>query len=180
VRLASCTLLVSVGVTLAYTLTRPTSGETSVARPEAVTSYWRLERRFVDLQHQAGRLGARVRHLRWQKRRLGSALASLRSAHRQAVRTLQARVGGVDYAIRFSAAVTGVSESELRAVGSCESDLKPWARNGIYRGVMQEGPMFEASPLGRAGFSVWDPLPNVMTAAMTVAREGWSQWECRP
>lgn len=100
------------------------------------------------------------------------------------LRRALAHVGGrgydVQYAIRLAAAAYGVSERELHAVASCESGHDPGAQNGRYRGVFQEGPMFEGGPFGRAGFSVWDPLPNVMMAAYTVAREGWNQWECKP
>jgi hypothetical protein len=65
-----------------------------------------------------------------------------------------------------------------RAVGYCESKLWPFARNGIYRGVFQEGPMFERGPFG--SFSVWDPYANVFTAALTASRQGWRQWACKP
>lgn len=74
----------------------------------------------------------------------------------------------------------GVSEYEMHRVASCESGHLATAVNGQYRGVYQEGPMFERGPFGRAGFSVWDPVANSMTAAWTVAREGWSQWSCKP
>ena len=85
----------------------------------------------------------------------------------------------VEYAYRLAATVYGVSESELRRIGSCESHHYPFARNGRYRGVMQEGPMFERGPFGRAGFSVYDPLANVLTAAHARTQDGsWRQWEC--
>lgn len=85
----------------------------------------------------------------------------------------------VHYAYRLAATVYGVSESELRRIGSCESHHHPFARNGLYRGVMQEGPMFERGPFGRAGFSVFDPLANVLTAAHARTQDGsWRQWEC--
>ena len=86
----------------------------------------------------------------------------------------------VQYAIRLAATAYGVSETEMHRVASCESGHSSTAVNGQYRGVYQEGPMFERGPFGRAGFSVWDAIPNAMTAAYTVAREGWSQWECKP
>jgi hypothetical protein len=85
------------------------------------------------------------------------------------------------YAYKLAATVYGVSEWELRAIGWCESRHFVHARNGSYRGVMQEGPMFERGPFGRAGFSVWDPVANVMTAAHTRVADGsWRQWACRP
>lgn len=87
----------------------------------------------------------------------------------------------VDYAYRLAATVYGVPASDLRSVGGCESHHDPFARNGRYRGVMQEGPMFERGPFGRAGFSVWDPVANVLTAAHARVRDGsWRQWECKP
>lgn len=84
----------------------------------------------------------------------------------------------VDHAIRLASITFHVSRYELRAVASCESGFWPFARNGQYRGVFQEGPMFERGPYRELG--VWDPYANVFTAASTVAREGWSQWECKP
>jgi hypothetical protein len=90
------------------------------------------------------------------------------------------------HAISLASTIWGVPRAELVSVGSCESHLYPLARNGRYRGVMQEGPMFEHGPFGRAGFSVFDPYANVFTAAYTVARAvrahkpRWGQWECKP
>lgn len=86
----------------------------------------------------------------------------------------------VAYAIHLAATVYGVDERAMHKVASCESGHYAFARNGKYRGVFQEGPMFEGEIFGRAGFSVYDPIANALTAAKTVAREGWSQWECRP
>jgi hypothetical protein len=86
-----------------------------------------------------------------------------------------------DYAYRLAAAAYGVSQGEMRSIGYCESKHYPFARNGQYRGVMQEGPMFERGPFGRAGFSVYDPIANVMTAAAARVADGsWRQWECKP
>ena len=86
----------------------------------------------------------------------------------------------VSYAIHLAATAYGVSETQMHRVASCESGHSATAVNGRYRGVFQEGPMFEGGPFGRAGFSVWDPLANAMMAAYTVSREGWSQWSCKP
>jgi hypothetical protein len=87
----------------------------------------------------------------------------------------------VQYAYRLAAALYGVSYGSLHSVGGCESNHYPFARNGRYRGVMQEGPMFESGLLGRAGFSVWDPVANVLTAAAVVRHDGsWRQWSCKP
>ncbi len=85
----------------------------------------------------------------------------------------------VDYSLRLASAATGVSLAQLRSVSYCESHFYPFARNGQYRGLFQEGPMFERHPIGQAGFNVFDPLPNALVAALTVSREGWGQWECR-
>jgi hypothetical protein len=86
----------------------------------------------------------------------------------------------VQYAYRLAAAVYGVSYGQLHAVSGCESNHYVFARNGQYRGLFQEGPMFERGPFGRAGFSVWDPVANALTAASVVSRQGWRQWSCRP
>jgi hypothetical protein len=86
----------------------------------------------------------------------------------------------VGYAIKLASVIYGVPSYQLHRVASCESGHDPFAVNGQYRGVFQEGGMFERGPFGRAGFSVFDPLANVLTAASTVAREGWSQWQCKP
>jgi hypothetical protein len=86
----------------------------------------------------------------------------------------------VVHAMRLAATIWGVPVSAQKSVAWCESKLYPYARNGQYRGVFQEGPMFERGPFGRSGFSVWDPYANVFTAVHTAAREGWRQWECKP
>jgi hypothetical protein len=86
----------------------------------------------------------------------------------------------VEYAYRLASVTFGVPYSQLHAVGGCESTHYPFARNGRYRGLFQEGPMFESGPYGRAGFSVWDPVANALTAAGVVAGQGWRQWECKP
>ena len=83
-------------------------------------------------------------------------------------------------ALTIASIAYGVPRQELSAVAWCESTHRPWARNGRYRGLFQEGPMFEAGPYGRAGLSVWSPYASAMTAAYTVQREGWVQWECQP
>ena len=86
----------------------------------------------------------------------------------------------VVYALRLASAVYGVPYSELSAVSWCESHHYPFAVNGPYRGLFQEGPMFESHSLGRAGFSVFDPIINALVAASTVSQQGWRQWSCRP
>jgi hypothetical protein len=80
----------------------------------------------------------------------------------------------VDYAYRLASAVFGVPYWELHAVGSCESHHYPFARNGRYLGVMQLG----WRPFG---FSPFDPVANVLSAAATVSHDGsWRQWSCKP
>ncbi len=86
----------------------------------------------------------------------------------------------VQEALTIASVAYGVPRGELSRVAWCESTHRPWARNGPYRGLFQEGPMFEQGPYGRAGLSVWSPYAAAMTAAYTVSREGWRQWQCAP
>ncbi len=101
--------------------------------------------------------------------------ARAESARRTALHT-----PSVSEALTIASIAYGVPRGELASVAWCESTHRPWARNGQSRGLFQEGPMFEAGPFGRAGLSVWSPYAAAMTAAYTVRREGWSQWQCRP
>lgn len=110
----------------------------------------------------------------WKFRQRTRQLHKERAAHRAVWRPT------VQYALRLASAAFGVPYWEIHRVADCESHLYPFARNGQYRGLFQEGPMFERHPISGAGFNVYDPLPNALVAASTVAREGWSQWECRP
>lgn len=66
-----------------------------------------------------------------------------------------------------------MSGGELRAVAWCESRYFPFAVNGRYRGLFQLG----WRPFG---FSPYDPVASALSAALTVKREGWRQWECKP
>lgn len=120
---------------------------------------------------------ARRAHERdWLQKRLTLRVVQVRDLRR----VKAAPVKDVQYAIRLAATTYGVSETAMHRVASCESGHSSTAVNGRYRGVYQEGPMFERGRYGRAGFSVWDPVANAMTAAETVAHEGWSQWSCKP
>jgi hypothetical protein len=83
-------------------------------------------------------------------------------------------------ALALASVVYGVPRAQLDSVAQCESTQKAWARNGRYRGLFQQGPMFERSPFGRAGLSVWSPYVAALSTAYTVTREGWQQWECSP
>ena len=113
----------------------------------------------------------------WYHSRLGERTRELRSLRRYVTTT---KPYSVSYAIKLASTTFGVSEYEMNRVASCESGHSPTASNGQYRGVFQEGPMFERGRYGQAGFSVWDPLANSLTAAETVSREGWKQWSCAP
>lgn len=93
-------------------------------------------------------------------------------------RTAAKRDPEVNEALVLASRVYGVPLSQMRSVAFCESRFFPGARNGPYRGLFQEGPMFERGPFG--DLSVWSPYANAFTAAYTVAREGWRQWECKP
>jgi len=86
----------------------------------------------------------------------------------------------VGEALTLASVVYGVPRSSLAAVAWCESGHRPWARNGQYRGIFQQGPMFEASPFGRAGLSVWSPYAAALSTAYTVRAQGWRQWSCQP
>ena len=132
---------------------------------------------------------AEAEHYRSEARRLATERDVARAQVRRQAKTIR-RLNRevrrkwkptVSYAYRLAAVAYGVSLFELRSIGWCESRHYPFARNGRYRGVMQEGPMFERGPYGRAGFSVWDPVANVMTAAHARVEDGsWRQWECKP
>jgi hypothetical protein len=112
----------------------------------------------------------------WLQKRLTFRVLEVRAL--QKVKAPPAR--DVQYGIHLAATTYGVSETDMHRVASCESGHSATAANGQYRGVFQEGSMFERSRFGRAGFSVWDPVANAMNAAETVSREGWSQWTCKP
>lgn len=88
----------------------------------------------------------------------------------------------VQEALTIASVAYAVPRSELSSVAFCESRHTPTARNGRYRGLFQFGPIFESSPYGRAGLSVWSPLAASMAAAYIVRHggRGWSPWECSP
>ena len=88
----------------------------------------------------------------------------------------------VQEALTVASVAYDVPRSELSSVAWCESRHTPTARNGRYRGIFQFGPIFESSPYGRAGLSVWSPLASAMAAAYIVRHggSGWSPWECAP
>jgi hypothetical protein len=131
------------------------------AAPEMVPrSWWLAERR--------------------KRKRLARYSVKLERSRNQLRAALRRQFAPVSYAIKLAATTYGVSEWQMHRVASCESGHDPFARNGQYIGLFQEGGMFYAAPFGRAGFSPWDPIANSMTAAYTVARQGWRQWSCRP
>lgn len=88
-----------------------------------------------------------------------------------------------DYAIRLASSTFGVSLWELRSVAACETggsfNVFSYNRGSGASGLMQFLPSTWAAQ-GIAGFSVWDPVANVLAAARIVAREGWRQWACSP
>lgn len=134
----------------------PTTAQSGPAREAALAHQLRVER--TQHAHQ-------VRELRMQARGLRRTLAHHPS---------------VAEALTIASVAYGVPRAQLSTVAWCESTHRPWARNGAYRGLFQEGPMFEQGPYGRAGLSVWSPYASAMTAALTASREGWAQWSCRP
>lgn len=105
--------------------------------------------------------------------------AELARENRRLRRTI-AHQPTVAEALTIASVVYGVPRSSLSAVAWCESTHRPWARNGRYRGLFQQGPMFEATPFGRAGLSVWSPYAAALSTAYTVRAQGWRQWECKP
>ena len=158
-------LVIGIVLTLAWQAKAATELSSPNERPAAGDTY--LEAK-VARQHRT------ILRLR---KKLGHRERQLYGLHRQLRRRFQP---SVMHAIQLASAIWHVPQSQLVAVGSCESHLYPLATNGQYRGVFQEGPMFERGPFGQAGFSVFDPYANVFTAAYTVARQGWRQWECSP
>lgn len=154
----------------ALTLTLTSSASTPVVR--------------TDVQTYQGKTAMQWHHVAVQRRlardylqqRLGVRVRQVRALERAKLPSPK----DVSYAIHLAATVYGVNERAMHSVASCESGHSAFARNGQYRGVFQEGPMFEGGKFGRAGFTVWDPIANALTAAETVSREGWAQWQCRP
>lgn len=106
----------------------------------------------------------------------------LRAARRDAARwrTAAKASPSVGEALTLASVVYGVSRSELSSVAWCESNHRPGVANGPYRGLFQQGPMFEATPFGQAGLSVWSPYAAALSTAYTVRQQGWRQWECKP
>jgi hypothetical protein len=102
---------------------------------------------------------------------------------RRLERQLATRPYGSQYAIRLAASTFHVPEAEMRAVASCETggtyDRYAQNRSSTASGLFQFLDSTWASQ-GLAGFSVFDPVANALAAARIVAREGWSQWSCKP
>ena len=96
------------------------------------------------------------------------------------LRRVLAHDSSVSEALDIAAIVYGVPRGELSMVASCESGHFPLARNGQYRGLFQQGPMFEKTPIGAAGLSVWSPYAAALSTAYVVSQQGWRQWECGP
>lgn len=85
-------------------------------------------------------------------------------------------------ALTLASVVYGVSRRELVEVSYCESRWLPSARNGGYLGLFQLGAGFRSrSPFfAVAGLDPFSPYVNALAAARVVARDGWSEWACRP
>lgn len=98
------------------------------------------------------------------------------------VRLVLAHDPTVQEAMTIASVAYGVPLSEMRSAAWCESRHNPNARNGRYRGLYQFGPIFESSPYGRAGRSVWSPFASAMATAYIVRHggSGWAPWECSP
>lgn len=119
--------------------------------------------------------------LAWQLREERDQAAEIRRENRRLRRAL-AHDPTVAEALTIASVVYGIPRRSLSTAAWCESRHRPDARNGIYRGLFQQGPMFEATPFGRAGLSVWSPYAAALSAAYTVRAQGWRQWDprCRP
>lgn len=117
---------------------------------------------------------------RSQVAHLRRAIAWQRSERRRLRAQLRYRwVPTVRYSIHLAARAYGTNEGEMLQVARCESNLDPFATNGRYAGLFQEGPGFwSATPF--ASLSRFDPLANALAAASVVRSQGWRQWSCRP
>jgi len=166
------TTLVAVTILLTPAAATHTAGATSPVERDYKASWQYAHQAAKKYRTQRDNLQQRLTQRVLQVRDLTRRL--------QHIRRIKTPTRDVAYAIRLAATAYNVSETDMHRVASCESGHYAYAQNGQYRGVFQEGPMFEGGPYGRAGFSVWDPVANAMTAAETVAREGWQQWSCRP
>jgi hypothetical protein len=68
-------------------------------------------------------------------------------------------------------------ESQAVRVARCESGIRPWARNGQYRGAFQ---------MGSAERERWGHGPSIWAQARAALRyfnnsgKDWSPWQCRP
>jgi hypothetical protein len=102
---------------------------------------------------------------------------------RRQTRALARKPQGSRYAIRLASSTFRVSEREMLAVASCETggtfDESAHNPSSSAAGLFQFLDSTWANQ-GLAGFSVYDPVANALAAARIVAREGWSQWECKP
>lgn len=121
---------------------------------------------------------------------LRARLALERKASAATVKRLRSTLNAkpsVRSALKVSALVYGVPESQLRAVAHCESRLSASAVGrtpvGSERavGLMQFLPStFRRTSFGRAGLDPFDPYVSALAAGSIVQREGWRQWSCKP
>ena len=136
----------------------PTSGPPSLHWQDRGAEYWHWS--YILERRRADRLERRLR-TRWQPTAL--------------------------YAIRLASVVYGVPYRDMLTVARCESGLSPLSEHPTSHasGLFQFLPSTWAGAWGAkvfadARFSVWDPVANALAAARMVAREGWSQWVCKP
>lgn len=61
-------------------------------------------------------------------------------------------------------------------VAWCESGLRPWAKNGQYRGIFQMG-SYERGRFGHSSRNVW---VQARAARKYFLRSHWHPWECKP
>lgn len=85
------------------------------------------------------------------------------------------------YAIRLASAAFGISETDMRTIAQCESNLgaQKYAEAGSgASGLFQFLPStFARTPF--AGFDIFDAEANAMAAAWLVRKDGnWREWSC--
>ncbi len=72
--------------------------------------------------------------------------------------------------------VFGSSGAAAVRVAMCESGLRPWARNGQYRGMFQMG----SSERARFGHDDRNAWVQSRAARRYFLIAGWSPWACKP
>lgn len=101
---------------------------------------------------------------------------------RRLTRELAARyMRDATYAIRLASAAFGISETDMRTIAQCESNLgaQKYAEAGSgASGLFQFLPStFARTPFAR--FDIFDAEANAMAAAWLVRKDGgWREWSC--